>query len=122
MFQPRRIGDRIFFQSSHPSVGYELFAIAVDGDGDGIIEYFDTLNFEQDCLCPTAVAPCPPAITSAGRYLEASSLASLTNELSVGSPTSATSTAPYTAISAAHNNCPNIVAYREICSLIVSIT
>jgi ELWxxDGT repeat protein len=66
MFQFRRIGDRIFFQSSHPSVGTELFALAVDGDGDGIVEYFDTLNFEQDCLCPPAVAPCGNADPAAG--------------------------------------------------------
>jgi len=66
MFQPLRISDRIFFQSRHPSVGTELFALAVDGDGDGIVEYFDTLNFEQDCLCPTAVAPCGNADPAAG--------------------------------------------------------
>jgi ELWxxDGT repeat protein len=66
IYEAVRIGDRIFMAADRDDVDSELFALRVDGDGDGVIEYFDTLNVEIGCTCDVGFAPCGNSDPSAG--------------------------------------------------------
>jgi ELWxxDGT repeat protein len=87
-YKPKRVGNVIFFQSTEGLNSLELFGIQVDGDGDGVIEYFDPLNFRSDCPCTVTFAPCgnddPNAgcrnSTGQGARLDASGTTILSND------------------------------------------
>lgn len=60
------IGNHIFMYVFDPQNGYEPYAIEVDGDRDGTIEFFDDLNVARECLCDASVAPCGNSDPNAG--------------------------------------------------------
>jgi ELWxxDGT repeat protein len=63
------VGTRLYLTSwkdATGAAGEELWAIDLDADGDGTIEYFDALNVAALCMCPAGVDPCGNADPSAG--------------------------------------------------------
>jgi ELWxxDGT repeat protein len=60
------IGKHIFCFLEDPLLGFEPFVIEVDGDGDGVVSYFDAFNFERDCFCTATLAPCGNSDPTAG--------------------------------------------------------
>lgn len=64
----RVIGGYLYFRYRYPNApfGDELFAMPIDVDADGTIDFFDDTNIAHDCFCSAGVAPCGNTNANAG--------------------------------------------------------
>lgn len=81
-FDALRIGETIFFSGSDAmpgaQVGFELWSMPIDIDGDGEMTFFDDFNVRYSCKCGPSVATCGNSDANAGCVSSLASGATLT--------------------------------------------